>query len=65
VIGLAIPEDDATPDTPFVAVTKGQFEALDPNRAPAANSLRSGQIRRLLGEEQLMAALVTTSSELL
>jgi hypothetical protein len=48
-----------------VTVTQGHLEALDPDRTPTADSLRRGQVCRLLGEEQLVAALVTTSSELL
>jgi hypothetical protein len=65
MVGLAIPEDDTPPDPPFVTVTKGDLEALDSDGAGPADPLRRSQLRGLLREEQLVAALAATSSELL
>ena len=65
VIRLAIPEDDTTPDAPFVTITKGDLEALDADRTSPADPLRSSQFRGFLREEQLVAALAATSSQLL
>jgi len=63
--GLAIPEDDTTPDAPFVTVAQGDLEALDPDGAGPTDPLRCSQLRGLLREEQLVAAFAATSSELL
>ena len=65
VIRLAIPKDDAAPDAPFVTITKGDLEALDADGARPADPLRSSQFCGLLREEQLVAALAATSSQLL
>ena len=62
MIGLAIPEDDTSPHTPLVTVAQGDLEAFDLYRAATTDALCLGQLTWLLREEELVAALVTTSS---
>jgi hypothetical protein len=60
--GLSVPEDDPTPDSPFVTLTQGKFEAFDPDRTAGADALGFGQIGGTFREEELMGAFLTTSS---
>jgi hypothetical protein len=65
VIGLAIPEDDATPHAPFVTITQGNLQTLHLDRADTTDPLGFGQLCGLFREEQLVTALMATSSEFL
>ena len=43
VIGLAIPEDDTTPDAPLVAIPQGDFKTQHPHLTTSADHLGLGQ----------------------
>jgi hypothetical protein len=58
---LAIPEDDATPHTPFHIVIQGEFETANPHLARRANLLSPGQFDRPVREEEVVASLAPTS----
>lgn len=60
--GLPVPKDDPAPDSPFVALTKGQFETLDADRTACTDALGVGQIRRSFREEELVGPFLRTSS---
>ena len=65
VKGLAVPEDDPSPDTPLQVFLKSDIQTPHSDFAPGAYSLGLGQLARLLGEEKLVAPLLATSSVLL
>jgi hypothetical protein len=59
---LAVPEDDATPDTPFQIVIEGELETRDPDRACGTYVLCFGQLRLPVREEELVTPLFGTSA---
>ena len=62
VVGLAIPEDDTTPNTPLQVLLKGDLQTANPDDTLGTDFLGLGQFGRFLGEEQLVAALLGTSA---
>lgn len=65
VIRLAVPENDSAPDTPLQVFLKSDIQTSHSDFAAGAYSLRLGQFGRPLGEEELVAPLLATSSVLL
>lgn len=60
--GLAIPEDDTTPDAPIVPLAQGDLETHHPHRATGAHLLCLRQFRRAIREEPLVFPFGPTSS---
>jgi hypothetical protein len=60
--GLAVPEDDTTPDPPLQILLKGDLETADPHDTAGTDLLGSGQFGGPVGEEELMTPLLPTSA---
>lgn len=59
---LTVPEDDATPYTPFEIVLQSNFEAFDSDMTPGADALGLCQFLGAFGEEELVAPFTATST---
>jgi hypothetical protein len=65
VEGLAIPEDDSTPNTPLQVLLERGLQAANSDDTLGADLLGFGQFGRFVGEEELVAPLLGTSAFLL